>query len=126
MPFSRLVRDRIKSGSGQAEVKAMLAKEGMKISPQALVTLFGDDLDMIENWEDVEDLKSIGKNKAAKGAEKLWIDDLVDTLYTLYKDGEIVVRWVGDKISHEPLPATEGKGQDYWCPMWTCPGSPWG
>ena len=84
-----------------------------------------DDLDMIENWEDVEDLKSIGKNKAAKGAEKLWIDDLVDTLYTLYKDGEIVVRWVGDKISHEPLPATEGKGQDY-CQMWPCPGSPWG
>ena len=125
MPFSRLVRDRIKSGSGQAEVKAVLAMEGMKISPQALVTLFGDDLDMIENWEDVEDLKSIGKNKAAKGAEKLWIDDLVDTLYTLYKDGEIVVRWVGDKISHEPLPATEGKGQDY-CQMWPCPGSPWG
>ena len=125
MPFSRLVRDRIKSGSGQADVKAVLAMEGMKISPQALVTLFGDDLDMIENWEDVEDLKSIGKNKAAKGAEKLWIDDLVDTLYTLYKDGEIVVRWVGDKISHEPLPATEGKGQDY-CQMWPCPGSPWG
>ena len=125
MPFSRLVRDRIKSGSGQAEVKAVLANEGMKISPQALLTLFGDDLDMIENWEDVEDLKSIGKNKAAKGAEKLWIDDLVDTLYTLYKDGEIVVRWVGDKISHEPLPATEGKGQDY-CQMWPCPGSPWG
>ena len=125
MPFSRLVRDRIKSGSGQAEVKAMLAKEGMKISPQALVTLFGDDLDMIENWEDVEDLKSIGKNKAAKGAEKLWIDDLVDTLYTLYKDGEIVVRWVGDKISHEPLPATEGKGQDY-CQISPCPWPPWG
>ena len=122
MPFSRLVRDRIiKSGSGQAELKAMLAKEGMKISPQALLTLF----DMVESWEAVEDLKSIGKNKAAKGAEKLWIDDLVDTLYTLYKDGEIVVRWVGDKISHEPLPATEGKGQDY-CQMWPCPGSPWG
>ena len=120
MPFSRLVRDRIKSGSGQAEVKAVLAMEGMKISPQALVTLFGDDLDMIENWEDVEDLKSIGKNKAAKGAEKLWIDDLVDTLYTLYKDGEIVVRWVGDKISHEPLPATEGKGQDYCQPPFGC------
>ena len=120
MPFSRLVRDRIKSGSGQADVKAVLAMEGMKISPQALVTLFGDDLDMIENWEDVEDLKSIGKNKAAKGAEKLWIDDLVDTLYTLYKDGEIVVRWVGDKISHEPLPATEGKGQDY-CRGGFCP-----
>merc|ERR1712156_437948 len=84
--YAELVRDRIKSGSGQAEVKAMLAKEGMKISPQALVTLFGDDLDMIESWKDVEDL---------------WIDDLVDTLYTLYKDGEIVVRWVGDKISHE-------------------------
>ena len=125
MPFARLVWDRIKSGSGQAEVKAVLAMEGMKISPQALVTLFGDDLDMVETWKDVEDLKSIGKNKAAKGIEKLWIDDLVDTLYTLYKDGEIVVRWVGDKISHEPLPATEGKGQDY-CQMWPCPGSPWG
>ena len=125
MPFSRLVQNRIKSGSGQAEVKAVLANEGMKISPQALLTLFGDDLDMIENWEDVEDLKSIGKNKAAKGAEKLWIDDLVDTLYTLYKDGEIVVRWVGDKISHEPLPATEGKGQDY-CQVSPCPWPPWG
>ena len=125
MPFSRLVQNRIKSGSGQAEVKAVLANEGMKISTQALLTLFGDDLDMIENWEDVEDLKSIGKNKAAKGAEELWIDDLVDTLYTLYKDGEIVVRWVGDKISHEPLPATEGKGQDY-CQISPCPWPPWG
>ena len=107
MPFARLVQDKLKSGSGdqagQAELKAMLGKEGMKLSPQAWLTLF-DELDT--NYD--------GK-----------LEDLVDTLYTLYKDGEILVRWVGDKISHEPLPATEGKGQDY-CQMWPCPGSPWG
>ena len=107
MPFARLVQDKLKSGSGdqagQAELKAMLGKEGMKLSPQAWLTLF-DELDT--NYD--------GK-----------LEDLVDTLYTLYKDGEILVRWVGDKISHEPLPSTEEGGQDYFL---TCmdlpPGCP--
>ena len=66
MPFARLVQDKLKSGSGdqagQAELKAMLWKEGMKLSPQAWLTLF-DELDT--NY--------IGK-----------LEELVDTLYTLY------------------------------------------
>ena len=91
MPFARLVQDKLKSGSGdqagQAQLKAMLGKEGMKLSPQAWVTL----------------LNKLHTNYDGK------LEDLVDTLYTLYKDkdGEILVRWVGDKISHEPLPSPE-------------------
>ena len=104
MPLARLVQDKLKSGSGdqagQAQLKAMLAKEGMKLSPQAWVTLFNE-----------LDTNYIGK-----------LEDLVDTLYTLYKDGEILVRWVGDKISHEPLPSTEGEGQDY-CAIGNCCGN---
>ena len=109
MTFARLVQDKLKSGSGdqagQAELKAMLGKEGMKLSPQAWGILFNE---LHTNYN--------GK-----------LEDLVDTLYTLYKDkdGEILVRWVGDKISHEPLPATEGKGQDY-CQVSPCPWPPWG
>ena len=50
--------------------------------PQACVTLFNE----------------LNTNYIGKMEEfEFWIEGLVDTLHTLYKDGEIQVRWVGDR-----------------------------